>query len=284
MNKRRALRNEFVRSYFGATLGPLGTIPLGITRDIHALKTVVVDTPHLTNGYQTFESSWVLQAGEMPPEEVAYRATAASRGILASGLHEALTTRFHDLTEPAAAGSNDVEWSSWYHGASFQHTITGSVEEVAKYCDLTENEREQIVIQARSMAHGDHIVYGAAHGISSHTAPQTGEHNFTGLVVTSLHLASGTTSGLAALRERGIRVVYMTGESEDLATYVTNAAHLNTHAKVARHAAYAQGGDHTIYAHIDRVNARRIVTQLPQPTVILRHPVAEFVHMLDACR
>ena len=284
MNKRRALRSEFVHSYFNASLSPLGGVPSRVGHEIASLKTIVVDTAHLTHGYQTYQTAWTLQANEITPEETAYKATIASSHLLMKGLRDALTSTYHDSTEPAASGSGVIDWSSWYHGESFEVTVAGSIEEVMSYCDLTENEREQIIIQARSMAHGNYIAYGTARGVSADAKPKLGDLHFTGIVVTELHLLSGTIAALTELHHRGINVVYMTAEPEDIATHIATAAHLTSHPKIARHGAYARAGDHGIYARLDRVRARRILEQLPHPVLVARHPLGELVRMLDACR
>lgn len=284
MDKRRALRNEFLRVYFGIRLTPLGRPPSHVLDEVRQLKTLVVDTPHLTSGYQTFESYWLLEGASGSPEEIAYRATTQSHHLLMRGLNESLSHRHSKPTEPASRGDGKVAWTSWYHGETFEIDLAGSIEEVLVYCDVTENEREQVMMTARSLAHGGHLVYATAHGSSNEPAPTHGNLSFCGLVVTTLHLSSGTLQALTELRNHGIQVVYMTDEPEDLATHVADIAHLTSHPKIARHGTYVTSTEHAVYARIDRINARRVIAQLPSPVLIARHPVAELARMIMTCR
>jgi magnesium-transporting ATPase (P-type) len=248
-----------------------------------SLRTIVVDTAHLTDGGQRVTQSWVATQEPANPQKTAYLATIASTSPLMRGLHKA-THEPSSIEKPAAAGSEEVEWSAWHDGSHFHLTVVGSIERMLHLCEVTENEREQIILQARKLSRSGMIVYATARGTSDRSALPTDNLNFEGLVACALTLLPGTTQAMSDLRTRGINIIYITSEPEDIATGIAHIAGLTTHPKSARHADFATSSDHTIYAHANRVNTRRIIASLPQPLIVARHSLATLAALLDAYR
>jgi len=283
MNKRRELVREFARTYFRINLHALARVPHEVHEQVEHLKTIVVDTAHLTDGSQTVMTTWMIPGMTGSTADTAHRATISSLRPLLRGLRRA-TVASHTSVKPAYTASDTVEWSAWHHGEVYELTAAGSIEEILIYCDLADNEREQITMQARKLSRDGLIVYATARGLSDDTTPAHGSLMFDGLVACKLHLLPGTTHAMSQLRTHGIQLVYMTSEPEDLATYVAHGAHITEHPKAARHGRYVSSTEHVVYARVNRINARKIVAMLPQPIIIARDPLATLVQMLDACR
>lgn len=278
-----AERKEFARRYVART--GMFSNPTHQARALAtSLRTIVVDTAHLTDGRQVVTRSWLATQEPADPLVTAHLATVASTSPLMKGLHDATTMPLMRKERPAATGSGDVEWSAWHDGSRFTLTVTGGIAHVLGRCDVTENEREQIILQARKFTHGHHIVFATATGTSDQATLSTETLIFEGLVVCSLSLLPGTAHAIARLRALDIRLAYITTEPEDTATAIAHAAGITIHPKTARHADFANSPDHAIYAHATRVNTRRIIASLPQPLIIARHSLAELVVLLDACR
>ncbi|MEO5949422.1 MAG: hypothetical protein ABIP74_03390 [Candidatus Saccharimonas sp.] len=283
MNKRRELVRDFARTYLHINLRTLAGVPHEIHELVKDLQTVIVDTIHLSNGTQTLIETWVLPGTAGAPKHTAHRATATSLQPLPRGLRLA-TAPSRAPVQPADSGSGGVEWSAWHHGDVYELTVAGSVEEVLMYCETTDNERERIIMQARKLSQSDYIVYATARGLSKDARPTHGALAFDGLVVCRLHLLPGTIDAISRLKQRGVRIIYMTAAPEDLATYVAQTAHITDQPKIARHGRYASNHEHAIYARVSRINARKITAALPQPHIVALHPLPELVAMLDACR
>lgn len=282
MNNKRELRREFARAYFSVVPGKFRRMPRGIAAHTKALQTLVVDTVHLTDGTQRLAEVWVLQGTNGTPLDTAAKATMKSAQPFMRGLYRALHTM--PAHKPAHVGSGAVEWTAWYHGDAFEFAMAGNVSNVLRYCDLTDNERERIMITARRLSRNGDLVWATAKGISRDKMPPRGTLMFDGLVSCTPQLLPGTVHAATRLRQLGIRLVYVTAAHEDIATYIARAAHITDYPKVARHARFTPSFEHAIYAHADRVSARRILRELPQPALVARHPLTDFVRMLECWR
>lgn len=284
MTKRWDLRSEFTQAYRSTVVATSPPAPKSATAYATNLRTIVVDALHVTDGAQQFVETWTLPGVSGSPRETASQATYVSTTPLMTGLHRATSRTTTVPVLPARSGGGAVEWTAWHEGNSFHYTMAGSVEATLHYCDLTENERERITIRARALSQGGRIVFAAARGHSEDEAPRYGMLTFDGLVVCELHLLPGTRDAVAHLRHAGIRLVYVTTAPEDIAMYIAHAAGITDHPKAARHGGFATSSDHTVYANVTRVNARRIISALPQPLLIARHPLSDIVRMLEAYR
>lgn len=249
-----------------------------------SLRTIVVDTAHLTDGTQVFAQHWVATEQPTDPRKTAHLATIASSSPLMRGLHHATNLQPTRDEKPAATGSEDVQWSAWHDGSRYQLTVVGSIERILHLCEVTENEREQIILRARTLGRGRHIVFATARATSDHATLPTDTLIFEGLVACTLTLLPGTTHAISRIRAHDIRLVYITAQPEAMATAIAHAAGLTTHPKSARHADFTSFTEHTIYAHATRINTRRILASLPQPLIVARHSLAELATLLDAFR
>lgn len=280
----RTLRQTFARVYCGDSLGIRSIISRDVTRYARSVQTVVVDTEHLTTGVQHLKASWTLPEDTGNPVEVAHRATAHSSSMLMRGLHHATATHKREAVDSVSAGSGEVEWTAQHLGGHFVLSAAGNVGHILHFCELTENENERIIVTARKLIHQGYIVYAVATSEGASDKPQVHRMHFGGLVACSLDLLPNTHGAIEYLRTHLIRLVYITSLPEDLATQIAHAAHLTTHPKIARHSQFVSDTSHSIYAHADRVNSRRIVQNLPQPLLIAQHPIGEITAMIEAYR
>jgi phosphoglycolate phosphatase-like HAD superfamily hydrolase len=279
MIKRRSELQEFARSYTTVRMGMFGIVPRSVRAKFRALRTLVVDASQISDGTQHLVRTWQNNASDHSPEITAYYATRHSTAPLMRGLHTSLHSYATIDTPAYRHGSDEVEWTAWHQGAEYLLAAVGGIRETLQLCDATDTEREQAMLKARALAHEGHIVYATAHHISHQPQPHHGTMTFDGLVVCALSTFPGTHHALASLRHDDVRVVYMTSDPEDIATQVARAAGIVEHPKIARHGNFVHDTDHALYAHITRVNAPRILKQLPSPYMIARDPIARFVHM-----
>jgi len=284
MTKRWDLRNEFARVYCSAAADT--SLPATQTASAYAksLRIIVVDALQLTDGTQRFIETWTLPGTSGIPRATANRATLTSTTPLMVGLHHATIGETTSHVAPAYSGRDAIEWTAWHQGNLLEITAAGSVEAVLHYCDVTENERERITMKARAMSRSGRIVFATATGTSHDTEPSYGTLNFDGLIVCELDLLPGTRDAVARLRHASIRLVYVTAAPEDVAIYIAHAAGITDHPKSGRHGDFVTSPDHDIYASVTRVNARRIISALPQPLLVAQHPISDVAHMLEACR
>ena len=284
MTKRWNLRSEFKRAYCSEAANPSLSAPRSSTTYAKNLRTIIVDTVHLTDGAQQYIETWTLPGTSGNPRETASKATHASTTPLMAGLRRAVSPMTMPPAMPAHSSGGAVESTAWHQGDVFELTVAGSVEAILHYCDVTENERERITIKARALSHSGRIVFATAKGASREMTPEYGTLSFDGLIVCELHLLPGTLDAVTHLRRAGIRLVFMTAAPEDLAMYIARAAGITEHPKAARHGEFVTSPDHDVYASVTRINARRIIDALPQPSLIARHPLNELVRMLEASR
>ena len=281
---RHDLRLRFAQTYCDSPLGVTSALGGKAKRYARDVKTLVVDTVHLTAGVQHHAREWTLPHETGSPIEVAHRATTQSRSSLMRGLHVATAVDGNSSVRPAYAESADIEWTARHRGGQFDITAVGSVEHMLHMCDITENEHERIMIAARQLAHSGDIVYAAASYVGESPYPQPRRMHFEGLVACALTLLPGTRAAIEYLREQEIRLVYITSLPEDTATQIAHAAHITTHPKIARHSQFAHDTSHATYAHADRTNSQRIIQQLPRPVIVARNSLSELVAMIRAYR
>jgi len=280
MTVRRDLQREFADAYMRSSGHALVTATRSAHAFAHSIQTIIVDTPHLTDGAQELAEIWTLPATTATTLATAYHATTMSTRALMRGLHHVSGESTTIATQPAETGSNDVEWAAWHHGEELELTVTGSVPAVLNYCDVTENEREVIILAARRLSAGNHIVFACARGLSKDTQLRAGALNFDGLISCLLHTYPGIPECIVQLRRAGKRVVYMTSEPEDIATYIGHACAIVDQPSPARHAGFTTSPAHAIYAHVNRRSAHRLLATLPQPVLIARHRLDVVARML----
>lgn len=284
MTVRRDLQQKFADSYIRSTSDTLAPTIRNATLLAHEVSTIIVDTVHLTNGAQELDTTWTLPGFSSTPLDTAYRATIHSTPPLMQGLHHASSMSENVTVQPSDSGSEDVEWAAWHHGNELELTIAGSVSAVLRYCDITENEREVITLAARRLSVGNHVVFAAAHSVAKRQNLQTGSFTFDGLISCLLHAYPGTHEAIAQLREKGKRVIYMTPEPEDIATYIGHACGVVDQPSAAQHTNFTSSTSHSIYAHANQRAASRLIRALPPSVLIARHHIGTINNMLDAFR
>lgn len=278
MSTRRDLRNDFIRHYLHPSDKGL-VLRHKLKRRIGDIATLVIDIQHLTTGKMQVVDSWSLPDTEASPTDSVYRATVKSSNLLMRGLHAACGNA--KLTPHMSDGSGLVDYAVWHHGQHHKVYIAGSTARVLQYCDLTENEREEILMQARKFATNSKIVFATAQGVTESKRPTAGSLQFTGLIVCSLDLHKGTFAAMDGIRSKGILPVLMTSEAEDVAMMVAQAARVVTKATGARHAGYA-AAHHAIFSNVTKANAPQIIRKLDQDVIVARHSLPEIYDMLAA--
>lgn len=273
MTSRKELLNNFLYTYYGTETHSGFTLALSaaVKKHIQNIRTIVVDVAHLSNGVVSINSTWTIASTD--PLKTAAMATVATkdplRGALAAALPESAAP-----TQPIKSFSGRIDYCSWYLGDKYEVYAAGSISRILHLCDLTENERELILLESRRLSSSGQIAFATASGILSNPDPAPGTMTFDGLVICNLQIYEGTQAAVEGLRKLGIDVILMTSEPEDMATLIARAGHILKRATGARNAKYAST-DHQVFSNVTRQNARKILRKLNPEVIVARHTLVE---------
>lgn len=222
MKRGESLR-AFASHYFGV-IPPLGIIPASLRRRADTIDQVIVDSSVLSDGSLVFDRAWSFDAPAADVTHAALRATIGNTDERSRAIRNALVTETVAY-DPIVSNAGELISSTWHHGSDFSSFWLGAPERLTHYCDVTESEREQIRLEARRANGEGSIVYAVATGISKTPPVQTPRQHhltFVGLVRFHPNLYPGTLSAVAAMREAGIAIRYLSRDSaatvETLAT------------------------------------------------------------------
>lgn len=134
-------------------------------------------------------------------------------------LHEQILAQLPSISlEPAARYDSTIAGSAWHQGDHYMLYWYGPAEQMIQRSDLTDNEREQLLAQARSLAVAGSIVYVAGRTLLPHTkhtdltAVQPNDLQIDGIVAYNVRLWPGTRDALDFCNRQGIQVVYASAE------------------------------------------------------------------------
>lgn len=222
---RKPLR-EFIKNYFGITTKRL-TIPASVRRRAKRIDTIVIDSTALTDGRLNFAQSYSL---DTPPKEVtniAQRALIGNTSPRSQLLREGMENQASLPYDPVSSHDGTLTHSSWHEGELYRTYWLGEVADIINHTDLTDNEREQLAITARSyIAHGRQVY---AVGVSlpeclPGVQPKGPTLRSVGLVSFHRTLHPDTPYVIEKIKQEDVDIVYA---STDSALNTTTLAHLS---------------------------------------------------------
>lgn len=222
---RKPLR-EFIKNYFGITTKRL-TIPASVRRRAKRIDTIVIDSTALTDGHLKFAQSYSL---DTPPKEVTnitQRALIGNTSPRSQLLREGMESQASLPYDPVASHDGTLTHSSWHEGEFYRTYWLGEVADIINHTDLTDNEREQLTITARSyIAHGRQVY---AVGVSlteclPGAQPKGSTLRSVGLVSFNRTLHPDTPYAIEKIKQEDVDIVYA---STDSALNTTTLAHLS---------------------------------------------------------
>jgi Ca2+-transporting ATPase len=132
-------------------------------------------------------------------------------------LHE-----FHFEQESGISGT------IWHHGSEYQLAVKGTPERILEVCDVSENERESIVMQLHAMSATGASVIALATGIIRHPVKKVadikkqGTLSFVGLVSLNLNITGAARRYITSAKEKGIAVYLASGIHPVTAYHIGN--------------------------------------------------------------
>lgn len=244
------------------------------------LRTVIVDTPNLTDGCLHFDRSISIGSSGHAVLDDARKALSGQHTALA----EAISSRDHTATShhlPVKSITGSVAGSVWHHGETFKTYWVGKPTSIAHHADLTENERESFLMMVRKLAVHGSKVYAVAYG-EHVTAPASYDEvssTVVGLLVFHPILYPGTEAAVAGLHMRSMTIVYASRDSEHDVRLFARASCIDTsHTPIfVLRPGREVPLDYTLYAALDESKKQAIANHYPKDSVIiLAEPLVDF--------
>lgn len=116
----------------------------------------------------------------------------------------------------------------WHHGPEYQLAIKGMPERILEHCDVSENERETVMMQLHAMSGTGSYVVALATGTVQRPIKKVSDLKknekltFVGLVSLKLGVSSTTRQSIAAAKDKGISIYFATGLHPVATYYLAN--------------------------------------------------------------
>jgi magnesium-transporting ATPase (P-type) len=167
----------------------------------------------------------------------------------------------------------------WHHGADYQLAIKGTPEHILQYCDMSENERESVLMQLQAMAgRGLHCIALAA-GTLEHSIKHIGDLrkneklHFVGLVGLKLNASSVARQCMELATSQGVNVYFASGLHPAATYYLTSQLGM-----------VRQPSDVYDTRQLDVTNAGETVTVISTKHVFARASATQKEHIFSAIK
>lgn len=168
----------------------------------------------------------------------------------------------HTINFTAASA---VSGNVWHHGEAYDISVKGMPEHIIDHCDLTENERESLLVTFHAMsAKGDYVIALATgrldRDISSLSELGLNEKlQFVGFVCLRVDVATSTRSLIRNATSRGTHIVIITGQYPAIGLHLGKQLGLaRTASDVADARQLSMEGDSTI---LDTLRETSVITR-----------------------
>lgn len=259
---------------------PLRSGKRALRAQLLQVTTLVLDTSSLITDSYKFVSARSIHATQDEIITVAHNALSTTLNSKLLKLSATLPVTKNAAGPPIGGGKRSITWSTWHHGGDYMTFWFGSVTAVLHHADITDTERETIMLDARKAISRGLIAY-AVGSCLTHTAPARPDHNIVdiGLIFVKPILHRGTETALKQVKARGIDIVIVSAED----TYTTTA--------VACVAGLTERGNIAVTLTAERINSmhsalfsgctpalrRQLVASYPAGTVAIASvPLPEF--------
>lgn len=178
----------------------------------------------------------------------------------------ALSSNVHQpIHEFAFTQENGVSGTLSHHGEAYQVAIKGMPEHVLDLCDMSDNEREVVMMQIQAMSSQGLSVIALASGIilrpiaDIHKLKKDEKLSLTGLIGLKLGISSRARQCINAAATQGITLYMCTGLHPTAAYYLTNQVGLA-----------AQPRDVYDARHLDLVRPEELITLVASTNIFAR--------------
>lgn len=277
MNQPKKALQEFSQRYFGKKYTRF-TKPQ-LTQRAATITNIIVDSANLTSGELSFDRAITFGDTTKDPLETARVALATHP---ASHLHTAIGTSTV-ASSPVEAIRERVQGTIWHHGETFIGAWIGKPTSIAHHANLTDNEREQLLLRSRELAaHGSQVyaVATSAHLVAPHSY-KGARATVVGLLVFHPHIYPGTEAAVAALHAQGITITYASKDSEHVVQTLARTSLISSGTAVPfvfRPGRRVPEGE-PLYASLSEKSYQSLIaTFAPCTTVIVQEPLPSFWH------
>ena len=292
MKTRRELQKEFCETYLGITASPWH-LPQSIRRRIQAVTHLIIDTGQLSDDSLVFDHAWSLDGELAEVKDSARRALVGTASPRMMHLRSALGDVDPQPHEPVSHDEGRLTSSVWHHGEVYQSYWLGDPERILQIADLTEAEREAILMKVRKASRDGQLVYATGRAMAAelphtpHSYRRTQKLVSIGLLYFTPQLYPDTTQAVRKLQTYGITVIYASCDARHMVEAIAPLAGISSRQAIP--IVSTHGGhlplDQVYYAELSNAEIQRIFHYYPEGSVILaRHPLPEFVELMDAVR
>ena len=217
---------EFIKNYFGITTRRL-TIPTSIRRRAKRIDTIVIDSTALTDGRLNFAQSYSLDISPKEVTAIAQRTLIGNTSPRSQLLRDSMGDHASLPYDPVSSHDGTLTHSSWHEGELYRTYWLGEVADIINHTDLTDNEREKLLIAARSYSARGRQVYAAGVSLTRSlpgARPKGGTLRSVGLVSFHYTLHPDTPYAIEKIKQEDIDIIYA---STDSVLNTTTLAHLS---------------------------------------------------------
>lgn len=195
--------------------------------------TIILErTGALTSNQLIVESVWQPRRAASSISDIISRTITTSNDPLDHALTAYMQSHGGTLgREPlhqfSYAPEQGMSGNIWHHGAEYIVAIKGAPEQVIAYCELSDNERESIMVQLHVLSADGSQVLAIARAVTLKPFKQLTDLTsktqlqFIGFISLSLKVPSTTRQLLTTVQSQGTSIYVLTGQ-HPLASYSTN--------------------------------------------------------------
>lgn len=233
---------------------------------LRQLTTIIVDTPSLISDHYHFVGAW---SNDMESGEVIAIATHALTGATSTkpcAIRACLPPPIQAGYPPIATTDHTLTWASWHHGGDYETYWFGDITTLLHYADITDTEREQLMLKARKAIAEGQLAYAVGLSLTP-GLPRTPQLVMTqvGLIFVTPSVHSGTISAIHDIKKQGIAIIY--ASHDDTYTVTAVAQLVGVAAKnetaITMTTGRVKAMQHTLYASATPAAIHQLVASLP---------------------
>lgn len=204
--------------------------------------TILIDSyAVLTGGQLIVNDTWQLRHAANNLAHVLAQAINQTNDPLDQALTEYMHIRALSLTPHKPLRTFDFTHETgasgaiWHHGAEYQLAIKGIPERILDHCDMSDNEREVIMMQLNAMSGKGSYIVALASGVIQRPIKHVNDLkkdeklSFVGFVSLKLEMSSAARQCFATARDKGIVIYFATGLHPAAAYYLASQAGMVAH-------------------------------------------------------
>lgn len=282
MAKQGEATRAWLERYFGIKISMFRPIPKSLLQRIRSISTLVIDTDCITDGTLHFDRTVGYDDhSSQDTVDAALHALVGNTSTLATTLRQALPNH-NTPYDPVAHHDATYLSSTWHHGERYQTYWIGEPAQLLSAIDLTDNEREKLVVSTRKASLSGETVYLVGKSLSA--TPPSSLRSAKIELVGALHLRprvfSGIEAAFAQCRERGIQIVYASSDSEHLVRTLADVTCLVSRATlpyVPSTKSSSLSTTRPVYAELSAAQQKRLLDSIASDdTLVVREAFPKF--------